>query len=76
MLDLHPAVDVVPTEVQLNDVQVSDDHRGLRGGLFVVVEPLAAKAFRLVPDLQEVLVVLDDDLERGGMVSDLGGSDL
>lgn len=69
MLDLHPAIDVIATEVQLNDVQVRDDHRRFRGSLLVVVEPLAAQSFRLVPHLQQILVVLHDHLELLGGTS-------
>lgn len=63
MLDLHPAVDVVPAEVQLDHIQVSNDHWGLRGSFLIVVEPLAAQSLCLIPHLQQVLVVLHDHLE-------------
>lgn len=59
MLDLHPAVDVVTPEVELDDVEVGDHHRRLGRGLLVVVEPLAAQPLGFVPHLQQIAVVLD-----------------
>jgi hypothetical protein len=59
VLDLHPAVDVVAAEVELDDVEVGDHHRRLGGRFLVVVEPLAAQPLRLVPNLEQIPVVLD-----------------
>jgi len=59
VLNLHPAVNVVSSEVKLDDVEVGDHHGRLGGCLLVVVEPLAAQSFGLIPHLEQVAVVLD-----------------
>lgn len=50
------------SKIELNHVQISDDHRGLWCGLLVIIEPFAAETFRFVPNLQQVFIVLNDDL--------------
>ena len=52
LLDLHPAVDVVAAEVELDDVDVGDADGRLRHALLVVVVPLAPQTLRLVPHLK------------------------
>lgn len=52
---------ICTSEVQLDNVEVGDDHRRLRGSFLVVVEPFAAQPFRLIPHLQQILIVLHDD---------------
>ena len=47
------------SEVELDDFQIADDHRRLGGRLLVIVVPLAAEPFGLVPHLDQLLVVLD-----------------
>lgn len=49
------------SEVELNHVEIGNYHRRFRRGFLVIVEPLAAQTLRLVPNLEQVLVVLDDD---------------
>ena len=39
------------SEVELDDLEVGDDHRRLGGRLLVVVVPFAAQTLGLVPDL-------------------------
>ena len=51
LLDLHPAVDIVPAEVELDDVDVGDADRRLRHPFLVVVVPLAPQPLCLVPHL-------------------------
>lgn len=48
------------SEVQLYHVEVRDNHRRLRRGFLVIVEPFAPQPLSLVPNLQQVLVVLHD----------------
>ncbi len=48
-------------EVELDDFEVGDDHGRLGSRLLVVGEPLAPQPLGLVPGLDEVRVVLDDD---------------
>ncbi len=52
---------ICTSEIELDDFEVGDDHGRLGGRLLVVVVPLAAEPFGLVPDFDELLVVLDDD---------------
>jgi len=49
------------SEVELDDFEIGDDHGRFGGRLLVVVVPLAAEPLGLVPDLDQLLVVLDDD---------------
>ena len=56
LLDLHPAVDVVAAEVELDDVDVGDADGRLRHALLVVVVPLAPQTLRLVPHLKDRFV--------------------
>lgn len=46
------------SKVELDDVEVSDDHGRLRGRLLVIIKPFTPKSLRLIPHFQQVFVVL------------------
>ena len=50
------------SEVELNHLEVRDPDGRLGDSLLVVVVPLAAQPLGLVPDLDEVLVILNHDV--------------
>ena len=60
-MDVGPTV-VLTSEIQLHHLQVRHSDGRLGDPLLVVVVPLAPESLGLVPDLDEVLVVLDHDV--------------
>lgn len=66
-LDLHPATDVVASEIGTDDVQHVDGERSEGDGLFVLVVPCASEFAGLIPDFLHLRVELDNDrvLEEG-----------
>ena len=62
-LDIECRVkDVDTSEVELDHLEVRDPDGRLGDPLLVVVVPLAPEPLGLVPDLNEVLVILDHDV--------------
>lgn len=56
------SLDIFTSEVELDHLEVRDPDGGLGDPLLVVVVPLAPQPLGLVPDLDEVLVILDHDV--------------
>ena len=59
---IYPSVLILTSEVELDHLEVGDSDGRLGDPLLVVVVPLAAQPLGLVPDLDEVLVVLNHDV--------------
>ena len=53
-----PRCALFTSEVEFDDFQVADDHRRFGGRLLVIVVPLAAKSFSLVPHLYQLFIIL------------------
>ena len=49
-------------EVKLHHLKVGHPDRGLGDALLVVIVPLAPQPLRLIPDLNQVLVILDHNV--------------
>lgn len=52
---------ICTSEVELDNIQIRDDHRRFGGSLLVVVEPFTSQPLRLVPHFQQILIVLHND---------------
>ena len=50
------------SEIELDDLDIGDPDWRFRDSLLVIVVPFAAQPLSLVPDLDEILIVLNDDV--------------
>lgn len=46
------------SKIQLNNIQVSDNHWRFWSSFLIVIEPLASQPFSLIPNFQQIFVIL------------------
>lgn len=58
----RPHYVLLTPEVELNHLEIGDSNWWLGNALFVIIVPFATQSFGLIPNLDQVLVVLDNNV--------------